>query len=220
MSGALKSVFGGNGGILGAVLGVASMFFPPLAIANSLSNLLTQAIGEAVKQLASYAMKELGMPKFLQQGVNALVDGALGGLQRQSSGDVDAAVQDRFGPAVQEFGNQTFEAMKKVLKETHEAEKSNSSSGSGKSSGKSWYVKLSMALGQAMNAQADKVEKLADEVNKTFSADGKKVENQQKNFDKMQELQAETQVMGVLANTVSQAVSKIGEALTTASRAR
>ncbi|HEV8313961.1 MAG TPA: hypothetical protein VGQ23_12905 [Burkholderiaceae bacterium] len=43
MSGALNSVFGG-GNILGLALNVASMAFPPLAIANSVANLLTQAI--------------------------------------------------------------------------------------------------------------------------------------------------------------------------------
>lgn len=246
MGGALKSVFGG-GGILGGLMNIASMMFPPLAIANSLANMLTSAIGEGMKQIIDFAVKELGMPKFVGNTANSVVDAVAKGNQQETGGpEVNDFVQERFGEPVNQFKRDYVTEGMKQMREAVESSREDAEgkpasarrggSATGASmSGKSWFVVLAMVLGQALNKQADKVEKLGKEVNETFDAKAdaqrgvdtktgkgqdKVTEAEQKNFDKMQELQAEAQVMSILANTVSQVVKSVGEGLTTASRGR
>lgn len=246
MSGALKGVFGG-GGILGGLLNIAGMFFPPLQILGSVANMLTSAIGEGMKQIIDFAMKELGMPKFVGNTAKGIVDAVTQGNQNPSGGEaVDKFCQDCFGDQVNRIKHDYVAEGIKQMREMAENSREDSdgkpararggSSGNGASmSGKSWFVQLAIVLGQALNKQADKVEKLGKEVNETFDAKAqaqrgvdtktgkgqdKVTEAEKKNFDKMQELQAEAQVMSILANTVSQVVKSVGEGLTTASRGR
>ncbi|MBQ1765776.1 MAG: hypothetical protein IIZ92_23165, partial [Aquincola sp.] len=110
MSGALKSVFGG-GNIFGSLLSLASLAFPPLAIAGSMSNLLTQAIGTAVKMAADTLMKEFGMPKFVRDIVNTVVDGAVSGNTTASEPDVDNFVEQQAGAEVQQFAQESAQAI-------------------------------------------------------------------------------------------------------------
>ncbi len=237
MGGALKSVFGGSGGIFGAVLGVASMFFPPLAVAGSLSNMLTSAIGEAVKMAASTLVKELGMPKFIQGIINNIVDQALPQLQHQSSPDVDNFVQNQAAPFINQFRDdyaaQVVQRVKEKMAEGEEGAQGAGGKGKASLSGKSWFVKLAIAMGEALNKQADKVESLANQVNDSFGAKAaaqkavnpkngagldKVTEAEGKNFQLLQELQGETKVLDMLSQTVNNAVNTIGTALSSAAR--
>jgi hypothetical protein len=247
MSGALKGVFGG-GGILGGLLNIAGMFFPPLQILGSVANMLTSAIGEGMKQIIDFAVKELGMPKFVGNAAKSIVDSATSSNQNQSGGgeELESYVQDRFGGQVnrikQDYVTEGIKQMREMAESSREDSdgkparaRSGGANGGAAMSGKSWFVQLAIVLGQALNKQADKVEKLGKEVNETFDAKAaaqrgvdtktgkgqdKVTQAEQKNFDKMQELQAEAQVMSILANTVSQVVKSVGEGLTTASRGR
>ncbi|CAG1015415.1 hypothetical protein BURC_00950 [Burkholderiaceae bacterium] len=170
MSGALKSVFGGSGGILGAVLGVASMFFPPLAIAGSLSNLLTTAVGEAVKMAASALVKEFAMPKFLEAIVGQVVDKVLPGLLKETDPAVDAHVSADAG--VQE-GIATFkdDLASKIIDNTQKfvaeaAEKKKAAGGKGGVSAGSWLEAIALAMGEAMGQKAAQMVDLSHQMAK------------------------------------------------------
>lgn len=239
--GGIGKIFGG-GGIFGALLNVASMMFPPLQMLNSLSNLLTSAIGGAVKQAADTLMKEFGMPKFIRDSVNSLVDSVLPGQMKESSAECDHAVQSQAGEFITQFRNDFYNDIIKHFKEKlgdrDDGKGNKVGAGGGKAgaaamSGKSWYVQLAIAMGEALNKQADKVEKLAGEVNKSFdsmagaqdkvdSKTGKGMGDvtraQGKNFQLMQELQAEAKVLDMLSQTVNNAVNAIGQALGSAAR--
>lgn len=171
MGGALKSVFGGSGGIFGAVLGVASMFFPPLAVAGSLSNMLTTAIGEAVKMAASALVKEFAMPKFLESLIGQVVDNALPKLLNQSNPEVDAHTQEQFGSQVQDFKRDfAKELIDQTVKFVHERakEKTDGKANDGKratkASGGSWLEAMARAMGEVMGEKAAKMAELSNKL--------------------------------------------------------
>ena len=84
MSGALNSIFGG-GNIFGALLSIASIAFPPLAIASSLTNLLTQTLGQALKAGIDMLMQQFGLPKFVGEMIKGVIDQAVNANQKASS---------------------------------------------------------------------------------------------------------------------------------------
>lgn len=202
MSGALNSVFGG-GNLFGALLSAASMFFPPLAIASSLSNLLTTTIGEAIKSAVSTLVKEFGAPKFLQDIVNTIVDKAVSANQKESSPEVDAHVEATAGEDVKDFGK---DFAKDVVKNAIEnmGEDSKKKKGTG-----SWLEALATALGNALNAQAEKVKGLADQITDANASDKPKT---------MTDLTTASQRLSFMMNSADQCIKTIGEALSTASR--
>jgi hypothetical protein len=227
MSGALKSVFGGNGGIFGAVLGVASMFFPPLAVAGSLSNLLTSAIGQAVKMAASTLMKEFAMPKFLGPIINQIVDGVVSGLNSKNptNPEVDQHVSEQHGQALTDATNElSRQLIDGVVKKVNEKTKGATSSGkTGTVSAGSWLEAIAIALGEAQGNKAASLVKLADELKdlsakQTNGSQDEKTKNAQQFTIKSQQLQAVGQEMSILQNAATNAIKSIGEALSQAAR--
>ena len=89
MSGALNSILGGGG--LGAIMNIASMFFPPLAIMNGLGNLMSSAIGGALNGVVDSMTKNMGMPKFLGNMLKDIISKVIPGMQ---GGDQDATAVD------------------------------------------------------------------------------------------------------------------------------
>src|SRR5258706_1072689 len=88
MSGALNSVLGGANP-LGAILNIASVVFPPLGIATSVANMITQGVGQAVNQAAQQLCQSAGMPKFLTEIIVCIVKEAVGKLNLHSQSRLD-----------------------------------------------------------------------------------------------------------------------------------
>jgi hypothetical protein len=218
MSGALKGVFGG-GGIFGAVLNIAGMLFPPLQIMNALSNMLTQAIGGAVSGAIDYAMKELGMPKFLGNALKGAVQGALPGLMQENNPQAASAVRDRAGKAFDDFQKSYMSDMTDALKR-YKSDAEKSGQAGGKASGKSWFVALMMALGEVQNKQAAKVQQLAKEVSEVLGSGDDSAGSRQAQFDKMEEFKAEAKLQEMFANISKSVGDSLGNSLTTVLRSQ
>lgn len=179
MSGALKSVFGGSG-ILGSLLSVASMFFPPLAIATSLSNMLTMAIGEAVKMAATTLVKEFGMPKFLEALVNQVVQQALPNLMKPSDANVDAYVESN--PEIKDFmGDLTQDLTTQIIDNTrrHVAEaqdqKEKATGKKGAVGATSWLEAIALAMGEIMGRKAAQMVELSTQMSKLSATQDQQV---------------------------------------------
>lgn len=221
MSGALKSVFGG-GNIFGSLLSVASMFFPPLAIAGSLSNLLTSAIGEAVKMAASTLVKELGMPKFVQAIVNQVVDSKIPGLMNQSTPEVDQHTANAFGGEIEQFKNEAAvdlaEAVKKLVAQGLENsdERRSKAKAGGKVSAGSWLEAIAQAMGAALGEKASKMVELSEKISSTAGKQGKAAADA--NTKATMEMQGVSQMFNLMQNGFTNAIKSIGEGLAQAAR--
>jgi len=200
MSGALNSIFGG-GGILGAALNVASMFFPPLAIATSLQNLLTQAIGQAVTQAVQQLTQEAGLPKFIAQEINSMVKDAVSQLTQQSDPNCDDQVQQQTGDAFQDFANDFCKDLVNYAAQNMGGSKSKG--------GGSWFEALAQALGQALDKQAQKIQDLSSQVTDSNAKDKPST---------MTQLQSESQRMSFMMSAADQVLKTLGEALSTMAR--
>lgn len=222
MSGALNSVFGG-GGIFKAALSIGAMFFPPLAIANSLSNLLTTAIGSAVKMAVDTLVKEFGMPKFLGQMVNNMVDSVVQGLQKPSDSAVDEHVSGAAGEELQKFTQEsaaeivqrTMQKMRQEGLENSDEQRTNAKSGGKKAAG-SWLEAIASAMGEALGQKASKMVELSDKIASTAGKEGK--EAAAENAKATTEMQATSQMFNLMQSGFSNAIKSIGEGLTQMAR--
>jgi hypothetical protein len=226
MSGALGSIFGGgSGGIFGSLLNIASMVFPPLAIANSLSNLLVSALGTAIKGAVDTLVKEFGMPKFIGDGVKGMLDTVLPQHQKESDPQVDAQVGAN--KDVQDWMKQFIsDSSTKLVEDTRKyAEKKKSENG-GKMSAGSWLQAIAEAMGEIMGSKAADMVGLSKEMAK-LNTDGKSIgkDDTQGQKDNAQQFsmvqakfQAASQEYGILSNTFSNAIKSIGEGLTAMGR--
>ena len=87
----------GGGNILGTVMNIASVAFPPLGIATSVANMITQGVGQAVNQAAQQLTQAAGMPKFLLDQIGGLVKDVIGQLTQPSNQGCDNHAQENFG---------------------------------------------------------------------------------------------------------------------------
>jgi hypothetical protein len=230
MSGALKGVFGG-GGIFGALMSIASIAFPPLAIANSLGNMLLQGIGQAIGQAVQTLIKESGMPKFLGGVIGNLVDQVLGGQKKETDPQADSLVQSNEGVQdwMQKFqkdlSNQIVESSRKHI-EKDKASGAGGKGGKGGVSSGSWLQAIAAAMGEVLGDKAAKMVTLADKMS-ALNSDGKAISTDPKDekaqaarqenareFSKTQtEFQAVSQEFSLLQSTFSNAIKSIGEGL-------
>jgi hypothetical protein len=195
MSGALNSVFGSVGGaIANAALNVASVAFPPLAVATTLGNLVTQGIGQAVCQAANTLTQVAGMPKFIAQEVAGLVGNALSQLLKPSDPGCDQHIGDTCRNPLQDFIKGFADGIvKDACKEME-----------GKGKGGSWFEALAKALGKALDAQAAEVQKLSEAVQGQNASD---------NPSGFTDLQAASQRMSFMMSAADQVIKTIGEGL-------
>ncbi len=226
MSGALNSVFG-SGGIFGMVMNIASMMFPPLAILNSLSNLVVQAVGNALKGAVDTLVKESGMPKFLGNSIKEMADQVIGRQQNESSPEVDCYTRQKAGESVdklqEELTTQIVESARKHMEETEDSKES--AAGSGRSSGKkganSWLAAMAKAMGEVLGKQASKMVGLSHDISAKMNADGGK-EAQQKAAQQASALQSElqgvSQMFAMLQSAFNNAIKSLGEGLTQMAR--
>jgi hypothetical protein len=219
MSGALNQVFGG-GGILGAAMNIASMCFPPLAMANALNNMLGGAIGNAINAGIDQLCKDLGMPKFIANMVKDAVGQALGQNQKPVDKECGDAVKDKCGNAFDKFEKELCSDFQDSFKKYKcECDKAGGNGGP-KGGGKSWFVALMQALGEIQNKQSEKIEKLSKEVSDVLGAGDESSGSKQAQFDKMEEFKAEAKLQEVFANVTKSIGDAIGNAIATVGRAQ
>lgn len=204
----ISKVFGGSGGgIFGAVLNVASMFFPPMALATSLGNLLTQAIGEAVKMAASQLIKQ-GMPQFIGNLINQAVDKLMPTLMKPSTPEVDehlsqdTSVQDNLRKFTQDVASDLVD----------ETQKGREGKGT-----QSWLVALAKALGKVIGAKTERLVELSNKINSLpVNSKDPKVANQM--TQATTEMQGVSQELKILQEAVSTTIKSIGDALSSMAR--
>lgn len=223
MSGALNSVFGG-GGIFGLLMNVASMAFPPLAIASSLTNLLTQTLGAALKGGIDILVKELGMPKFLGEMAKGIIDTVIKGNQKPSDAATDRFVGDKAGDQVTNWGKEfqkTFVdgVMEKVKKGGSDKPQNGEKVAAG-----SWLEAIALAMADAMSAKAGKMIELSGQI-KTLSSekiDPKNEDALKKNAGELNAANASLGAAGkeyeLLTNTMKNVIDSIGNAMAQAAR--
>jgi hypothetical protein len=226
MGSALNNIFGG-GNILGLLTSVASMFFPPLAIATSLSNLLTQAVGQAFTQAIGQLVQQ-GMPKFLGEMLKNMASEVLGGLLKQSSPEVDqavgndAGVKDTMQDLIDKLTSQIVDSTRKAL----DAKDGGSSGKSGKKTTGSWLEAIAQAMGEIAGDKAAKMVELSQKMadlngaSKEIGKDDTQAQKQNaQEFSETQALfQSASQEFSILQNTFANAIKSLGEGLTAMGR--
>jgi hypothetical protein len=222
MGGALKGIFGG-GGIFGALLSVASMMFPPLAIASSLTNLLTQTLGQALKAGIDMLMQQFGMPKFIGNLAKDIIDKVISQNQKPSEPAVDNAVQQQAGDAAKAWGTDfTKDFVEKTLEKIKKRD--GKSPAEGKVTAGSWLEAIALAMADAMANKANKMIDLSDQIRDLSSKkiDQKDTNAQKENAGQLQVANAQLNAAGkefeLLTNTMKSVVDSIGNSLAQAAR--
>jgi hypothetical protein len=237
MSGALNSVLGGNP--LGAIMNIASVAFPPLGIATSVANMITQGVGQAVTQAAQQLCQTAGMPKFLQDMVGGLVKDVVGQLTQHSDPDCDEASHANFGgdinSMIQGLVKSIVDGAKAIMEQGQDGDDSKGGK-AGKGGGKggaqpagNWLIAMARAMGAAAGDHAKRMVELSNKIN-DLSAKGKGIDASSDAGKKQQadnaaetsaaqaEFQAEGQMYSMLQNAFSNAIKSIGEGMTTMAR--
>lgn len=221
MGSAVQSLMGGGaGGILGAALNIAGAIFPPLGIATSLANMVTQAVGQAVNQAAQGLIKECGMPKFLGEMIGNIVKQALEGLTKPSDKGCDQAAQQNFGNDMKDFAQDLMKSIMDAAKAIMEQDKGDGKSGKGsKGAGKkasSWLEAIAIAMGEAAGNKAAKMVELSNKLKELSSAGGDEKAQQQaaKEMNSVNaQFQATSQEFNMLQSAFSNAIKAIGEGM-------
>lgn len=197
MSG-IGGIFGG-GNILGSLLNVASMFFPPLQMASALFNMLGQAVGQAINGALNQLQQESGLPKFIADAVKGALQEALGGNQQATDPAAQQQVNEQFGDQMKQFVENLVRQVVEDVKQERENQ-AGEGKGSGGASGKGgWLVALATAFG-----------KIADKAAAELESAGKNLNNE--NPSEMIEYQAKAQEFSQMMNTFTNAIKTIGEA--------
>jgi len=224
MSGALNSVFGG-GGILGAALNVASIAFPPLGIATSLANMVTQGVGQAVNQAVQQLTQQCGMPKFLGSLIGDIVKNALKELCPQTQPQCDQAAKDNFGGDVRsimdDLMKSIFEGAKNIMDNCKGEKGGKGGKGGAKASAGSWLEAIALAMGEAAGNKAAKMVELSNKLKELSSAGGDEKAQQAaaKEMNAVNaQFQAASQEFNMLQSAFSNAIKSIGEGMTQMAR--
>jgi flagellar hook-basal body complex protein FliE len=190
------------GNILGSVAkavmpAVLTAVFPPLGLATSLGNMLTQQLGGALGQAAKELTESFGMPKFIAKEVSQLAQKVLGEFLKPSDSGCDQEVQDRCGNGVRDFGR---DMMRDIVNNAVE----NMRCGGDKKKGSgSWFEALAEALGKALDKQAAKIEELSGQITD---------ENAKDKPSTMTQLQAATQKLSFMMSSADNILKTLGEA--------
>lgn len=230
MSGALNSVFGGNGGLLGAVGGlIGEAIGGPIGevIGQAVGNLLQQAIGDALKGAMTELQQEHGMPGFLADMVKNKADDVISGLHHHVPADVQQAAHDTYGGAIQDF-KQEFQRnlVKSVLQEMGGEDGKVAGKGAKGHVGGGWLQAIAKAMGNTLGDKAAEMVQLSNkmsELNKAHASIDKKDtqanEANAREFNQtMTQFQATSQEYSMLNNVFSTAIKALGESLSSMAR--
>lgn len=222
MGGALSNVFGG-GNILGLVMNIASMVFPPMALATSLANLVTQAVGQAVMSAVTQLVAS-GMPKFLGEAISQMVQNVVSNLTQSSDEQADSAVGSNFSGDIKSLTEELTEAIVKnaqALMAQDKGDGKSSAGKSGKKSATSWLEAIALAMGEAAGNKAAKMVELSNKLADLSSAGGSEKAQQQaaKEMNAVNaQFQATSQEYNMLQTAFSTAIKAIGEGLSAMAR--
>jgi hypothetical protein len=187
----------GGGNILGSLLNVASMFFPPLQMAGALFNMLGSAVGQAINGALNQLQQESGLPKFIGDAVKQALQEALGGSQQATDPAAQQQVNEQFGDQMKQF---VENLVRQVVEDVKQERENQAGEGAGAASGKGgWLVALATAFG-----------KIADKAAAELESAGKNLNNE--NPSEMIEYQAKAQEFSQMMNTFTNAIKTIGEA--------
>jgi hypothetical protein len=198
---------------------VAPLMFPQLAIAQAAGGLLGEALGGALKDVASQLCKESGMPKFVQDLLGQVIDKFLS-CQPPVDHDCKQACGDRFGDAIKDFAQDFGKSVKDFaqsimdLGNDRDCEGAKGGGKGGKSAG-SWLVAIAKAMGAAAGEHAKKLVDLSQQIEQKSGASGdaaKEVTGLQAEF------QAESQMFSMLQSSFSNAIKSIGEGMSQMAR--
>ena len=207
---------GGAG--LGGIMGIVGLMFPPAAIASAAASLIGSAIGGAVNGVVDHAMKNMGMPGFIGKAMKNAINDAVKQLTQGGDQQAKDAVGDKINDRIKKFKDEMMKDITDAFEKYKSDAKKDGKAG-GKADGKSWFVAMAMALGEIQNKQAEKVKKLAEEVSKELgSDDAQSGKNQQAQFDKMEELKAESKLQEAITSMSKAVLDAIGNALNTVAR--
>lgn len=235
MSGALNSVLGSNP--LGAVLSIASVAFPPLGIATSVANLITQGVGQAVNQAAQQLCQTAGMPKFLTDMIGGLVKDVVGQLTHHSDQGCDEAAQQNFGgdinSMIEGLVKSITDGAKAIMEQGQGDDCKPTKGGKGGKGGAqpagNWLVAMARAMGAAAGDHAKRMVELSNKINdlsaknkgidpKSDAGKKEQADNAAETSAAQAEFQAEGQMFSMLQNSFSNAIKSLGEGLTTMAR--
>jgi len=235
MSGALNSVLGSNP--LGAVLSIASVAFPPLGIATSVANLITQGVGQAVNQAAQQLCQTAGMPKFLTDMIGGLVKDVVGQLTHHSDQGCDEAAQQNFGgdinSMIEGLVKSITDGAKAIMEQGQGDDCKPTKGGKGGKGGAqpagNWLVAMARAMGAAAGDHAKRMVELSNKINdlsaknkgidpKSDAGKKEQADNGAETSAAQAEFQAEGQMFSMLQNSFSNAIKSLGEGLTTMAR--
>jgi len=176
------------------------------------------------------------MLNFMRNDLNDAIQQAVQTMTHVSNDMADSVIQNHIGDSLEGFFEDVTNMMMELIVQTQESNREGTEKAKEGQEEKSWFVVLAMALGEVMNNQADKIEILSGKMGEMFQAineaqikDYEEVQSDSgaganaselegERFSKMQEFQAEAQVMNILAQTVQNVVSTLGQSLSTASR--
>ena len=191
-------IFGGN--FLSSIMSMASMVIPQLQLLNAAFNLMSSAMGQAINNAMSQLASENGMPKFIKDAVNGLVEQIFGGSKKETSAEATEQMGGKNGSVMEKFTEnltkQIVENVKQAREEQEEAVKGGSGSGTGK---KGWLRALAEALGKVADAAAKELKEMGENINK-------------ENPSEMLDYQAATQEFNLMMQTCTNAIKTIGEA--------
>lgn len=234
MGSAVSSVFGGggSGGILGSLGGiVGGIFGGPIGamIGQAIGGMLQQAIGGGLNSAVDTLVKEHGMPKFLGDEVKGTIGRVMNQQHAQSqqgvSAEAQAAAQQNFGGAVQQWQNDFSTQIVQGVLDQLRSQGGGNGKGSAKASGGGWLQAIASVMGSALGSKAKEMVNLSQQINDASAAKasakaGSSEQSEQADkFNKlMTEFQATSQEYNYLNSVFTTALKGLGEALSTMAR--
>lgn len=191
------------------VSSVASAVFPPLGIAMSAANLLTQALGSALSGLGNQLCQQLGMPKFVNDIFQNIIKSVLDQLPHPPNPECDHACHQDFGDKIEDFAKDFAKSVFDLLKS--QVDDGGECSGPKGKSGTSWLVAIAKAMGTVAGKHANNLVDLSNRIEATSKDAGNSTELNAT-------FQAESQMFSMLQNAFSNAIKSIGEGMTTMAR--
>ena len=181
--------------------------FAPLEIAQSVANLATQALGQAF-QSAMSQLQQAGMPNFLANDIQKLLNQVMQQLTNPSNPSTDQYVNQQAGGQINNLA-QSFvsQILQQILQNAQSSNGSGGTNGSSGSNGStpsggsgSWLEALAKALGDKLNQKAQQLQQEGN--NTDGSTPGQ-----------MTQLQADTQLFTLMMNAFNNLIKSFGEGL-------
>jgi hypothetical protein len=207
--------------ISGAVQGIESAAmtaleaeFAPLEIAQAVTNLATQALGQALQsalqQLQGQGGQGGGIPAFLVKDLQKLLNDVMQQLTNPSNPSTNDYVNQQAGGQINNLAQSFVSSILQQMLKDAQSNNGDGSSSTGGSSGTSgssgtggsgnWLEALAKALGDKLDQKAQQLQQEAN------SADGSSP-------GQMTQLQADSQLFTLMMNAFNNVIKSFGEGL-------